>query len=81
MSAASLLVMREDDALREQLKRRLKILESDRLKNGYRSDSGASAVSEGTVTALQEYLRDQATNPRSMAQLDQIEHILYDYIK
>jgi len=49
----------DDDALREQLKRGLEILESDELKHGYRSDFGASAVSEETVTALQEYLSAQ----------------------
>jgi len=40
-------------------KRGLEILESDELKHGYRSDFGASAVSEETVTALQEYLSAQ----------------------
>ena len=49
----------DDDALREQLERGLEILESDELKYGYRSDFGVSAVSEGTVTALQEYLIEQ----------------------
>ena len=49
----------DDDALREQLERGLEILESDELKLGYRSDFGASAVSEETVTALQEYLAEQ----------------------
>ena len=49
----------DDDALREQLERRLEIIESDELKHGYRSDFGASAVSEETVTALQEYLTAQ----------------------
>nr|WP_245851452.1 hypothetical protein [Halorubrum persicum] len=48
-----------DDALREQLERGLEILESDELKHGYRSDFGASAVSEETVSALQEYLTEQ----------------------
>ena len=49
----------DDDALREQLERGLEILESDELRYGYRSDFGVSAVSEGTVTALQEYLIEQ----------------------
>ena len=49
----------DDDALREQLEHGLEILESDELKHGYRSDFGASAVSEETVSALQEYLTGQ----------------------
>jgi hypothetical protein len=49
----------DDDALREQLERGLEILESDELKHGFRSDFGTSAVSEETVTALQEYLTSQ----------------------
>ena len=48
-----------DDALRDQLELGLEIPESDELKHGYRSDFGASAVSEGTVTVLQEYLAEQ----------------------
>ncbi len=48
-----------DDALREQLERGLEIIESDEHKHGYRSDFGASAVPEETVTALQEYLSAQ----------------------
>ena len=46
-------------ALQEQLERGLDILESEELKHGYRSDFGASAVSEETVNALQEYLSSQ----------------------
>ncbi|MFQ3476568.1 hypothetical protein HKK80_09965 [Halonotius sp. F2-221B] len=49
----------DDNALREQLAEGLEILESDELKHGYRSDFGASAVSEGTVSALQEFLNEQ----------------------
>jgi hypothetical protein len=49
----------DDDALREQLERGLKILETDELKHGYRSDFGASTVSEETVTALRKYLSAQ----------------------
>ena len=49
----------DDDTLREQLKSGLEITESDELKHGYRSDFGTSAVSEETVTALQEYLSAQ----------------------
>ena len=48
-----------DAALREQLERGLKILETEELKHGYRSDFGVSAVSMETVTALQEYLSAQ----------------------
>jgi len=35
-------------------------MESDELKHGFRSDFGASAVAEETVTALQEYLSAQS---------------------
>jgi hypothetical protein len=49
----------DDDALREQLECGLEILESDELKHGFRSDFGASAVSEETVDALQKYLSSQ----------------------
>jgi len=49
----------DGDALREQLAEGLEILESDELKHGYRSDFGASAVSERTVSALQEFLKEQ----------------------
>ena len=49
----------DEDALRAQLERGLEILESDDLKHGYRSDFGASAVSEETVMSLQQYLSDQ----------------------
>jgi hypothetical protein len=48
-----------DDALREQLERGLEILESDELKHGYRSDFGATAVSEETVAELHAYLSSQ----------------------
>ena len=49
----------DNDALREQLRRGLEIIQSDELKHGYRSDFGASTVSEETVNALQEYLSSQ----------------------
>jgi hypothetical protein len=49
----------DDDSLREQLESGMEIVESDELKHGYRSDFGTSAVSEETVTALQEYLSAQ----------------------
>jgi hypothetical protein len=49
----------DDGALREQLEHGLEILGSDELEHGYRSDFGAAAVSEETVTGLQEYLRSQ----------------------
>ena len=48
-----------EQALREQLERGLEILESEELKHGYRSDFGASAVSEETVSALKQYLSSQ----------------------
>jgi len=48
-----------EQALRGQLERGLEILESDELKHGYRSDFGASAVSEETVNALKQYLSSQ----------------------
>src|SRR6056297_2241535 len=48
-----------EQALREQLERGLEILESEELKHGYRSDCGASAVSEETVSALEQYLSSQ----------------------
>jgi hypothetical protein len=54
----------DEDALRAQLERGLEILESDDLKHGYRSDFGASAVSEKTVTSLQQYLSDQVEQLR-----------------
>jgi hypothetical protein len=54
----------DDDALREQLEHGLEILESEELKHGFRSDFGASAVSEKTVTALQEYLSAQIDDLR-----------------
>jgi len=50
----------DNNALREQLERGLEIMESDELKHGFRSDFGASAVAEETVTALQEYLSAQS---------------------
>jgi hypothetical protein len=49
----------DEAALREQLDRGVEILESEELKHGYRSDFGASAVSEETVSTLQEYLSSQ----------------------
>ena len=52
----------DDDSLREQLESGLEIIESDELKHGYRSDFGTSAVSEETVTALQEYLSVRINN-------------------
>ncbi|MFC7185997.1 hypothetical protein [Halorubrum yunnanense] len=52
----------DDNALREQLERGLEILESDELKHGFRSDFAASAISEETVIALQEYLSSQVTH-------------------
>lgn len=49
----------DDEALREQLAHGLEIVETDELKHGYRSDFGATTVSEDTVTALQTYLSAQ----------------------
>lgn len=49
----------DEDALRAQLEHGLEILASEDLKHGYRSDFGASAVSEETVTSLQQYLSEQ----------------------
>jgi hypothetical protein len=49
----------EPEALREQLEQGIEILESDDLRHGYRSDFGASAVSERTVHELEAYLRAQ----------------------
>ncbi|WP_318571281.1 hypothetical protein [Salinigranum marinum] len=47
------------DALRAQLERGVEILESDELRHGFRSDFGASTVSESTVAGLKEYLSVQ----------------------
>jgi Uncharacterised nucleotidyltransferase len=49
----------DQDALRTQLKRSLEILDGEDLKHGFRSDFGASAVSEETITALRTYLATQ----------------------
>lgn len=47
------------DALRTQLERGIEVLESDELRHGFRSDFGASAVSESTVSDLKAYLSVQ----------------------
>jgi len=49
----------EPAALREQLERGVEILDSEELRHRYRSDFGASAVSEETVVDLKTYLRAQ----------------------
>jgi hypothetical protein len=49
----------DEPALRAQLERGREIVASDELEHGYRSDFGASAVSEETVSSLQEYLSSQ----------------------
>jgi hypothetical protein len=49
----------DPDSLRAQLVRGVAILESDELRHGFRSDFGASAVSESTVSDLEEYLSVQ----------------------
>jgi hypothetical protein len=46
----------DETALREQLERGLRILEGDELRHGFRSDFGASTVSEETVDELRGYL-------------------------
>jgi len=51
----------DENALREQLERGIEILDSDELRHGFRSDFGASAVSEQTVADLKAYLSDQIT--------------------
>jgi hypothetical protein len=49
----------DEAALREQLERGIEILESDELRHGFRSDFGASAVSEATVAEVERYLAGQ----------------------
>jgi hypothetical protein len=49
----------DTDALRGQLERGVEILESDELRHGFRSDFGASAVFESTVSDLNTYLSMQ----------------------
>jgi hypothetical protein len=49
----------DGDSLRAQLERGVEILESDELRHGFRSDFGASTVSESTVADLKEYLSVQ----------------------
>ena len=49
----------DEAALRAQLENGLEILEDEDLKHGFRSDFGASAVSEETVELLREYLSNQ----------------------
>lgn len=53
------LVRGDDQALRAQLERGLEILESEALEHGFRSDFGASTVSEATIRALRDYLTDR----------------------
>lgn len=53
-------LMRGDEqALRSQLERGLEILESEELRHGFRSDFGASTVSEGTIRAVRDYIADR----------------------
>jgi hypothetical protein len=47
------------EALREQLVRGRDLLDTDELRHGFRSDFGASAVSEPTVDELRTYLSTQ----------------------
>ncbi|WP_114578376.1 nucleotidyltransferase family protein [Saliphagus sp. LR7] len=54
----------DEAALRDQLERGIQILESEELRHGYRSDFGASAISEETVTELQAYLSQQVERLR-----------------
>lgn len=49
----------EEAALQKQLERGLDMLGSDKLRHGFRSDFGASTVSEQTVDELQAYLTAQ----------------------
>ena len=49
----------DESALRAQLERGLEVLDSDELRHGFRSDFGASAVSESTVSDLEQYLSAQ----------------------
>ncbi|SIR97037.1 hypothetical protein SAMN05421858_4852 [Haladaptatus litoreus] len=49
----------DEDALRTQLERGLEILDGEDLKHGFRSDFGASTVSEETITDLRTYLAAQ----------------------
>lgn len=46
----------DEDSLRTQLERGREILDSEELRHGFRSDFGASAVSEQTVADVKEYL-------------------------
>lgn len=48
-----------ETALREQLERGLTLLDGDDLRHGFRSDFGASAVSEKTIDGLRSYLSSQ----------------------
>lgn len=49
----------DEDALRAQLERGLDVLAGEELRHGFRSDFGASTVSEGTVEELRAYLSAQ----------------------
>jgi hypothetical protein len=49
----------DESALRAQLERGIEVLDSDELRHGFRSDFGASAVSESTVSDLKQYLSAQ----------------------
>ena len=49
----------DEQKLRDQLEAGVEILGSDELRHGFRSDFGASTVSEETVEQLTQYLREQ----------------------
>ena len=49
----------DEQKLRDQLEQGVGILDSDELRHGFRSDFGASAVSEETVEQLTQYLNEQ----------------------
>lgn len=48
-----------EEALREQLEHGVTLLESEALRHGFRSDFGASSVSEETLERVQSYLERQ----------------------
>lgn len=48
-----------EEALREQFEHGVTLLESEALRHGFRSDFGASSVSEATLERVQEYLEQQ----------------------
>ncbi|MHC3381786.1 nucleotidyl transferase AbiEii/AbiGii toxin family protein [Haloarcula sp. H-GB5] len=49
----------DEEKLRDQLEQGVEVLDSDELRHGFRSDFGASTVSEDTVEQLKQYLDEQ----------------------